>query len=184
MLPQVSEAGSSSILIAAPSVNGSMQGGSCLGPELLSQLAGLSLDAAELERNHPPSAPLPLSAQASRYLYRFEACVMTWASLVCMSQGIYFLAQSLCVHSWVHSANLEALQLHAACMGTCKLLCAELSINVQCMCKTEHKSDWPQEECMHHDSLCDLMTTLLLNTISPSAFIALISLSWVHLISL
>ena len=65
MLPQVSEAASPSVLTAALSVNGSMQGRSCLGPELLSQLAGLSLDAAELERNHPPFGPLPLCAQAS-----------------------------------------------------------------------------------------------------------------------
>lgn len=40
-----------------------MRGGSCLGPELLSQLAGLSLDSAELERNHPPPALLPSAAQ-------------------------------------------------------------------------------------------------------------------------
>ncbi|KAL0037503.1 hypothetical protein WJX77_000390 [Trebouxia sp. C0004] len=59
----VSEAASSSVLSAAPYVTGSMQGRSCLGPELLSQLAGLSLDAAELERNHPQCAPLPTSAQ-------------------------------------------------------------------------------------------------------------------------
>jgi hypothetical protein len=64
------------------------------------------------------------------------------------------------------------------------LLCAEPSINVQCMCKPEQKPDQFQEECMHEDLLSDSMTTLLLNTISPSASIALSSLSWVHLISL
>ncbi len=68
VLPQVSEAASSSVLTAAPFDSGSMEGRSCLGPELLSQLAGLSLDAAELERNHPPCAPLPTSAQASCHL--------------------------------------------------------------------------------------------------------------------
>ncbi|KAL0041911.1 hypothetical protein WJX79_008730 [Trebouxia sp. C0005] len=59
----VPEAASPSISTAAPFVNSSMQGKSCSGPELLSQLAGLSLDAAELERNHPPCPPLPITAQ-------------------------------------------------------------------------------------------------------------------------
>ncbi len=62
-------------------------------------------------------------------------------------------------------------------MGTCMLPCAEPAINVQRLCETEYTSDWLQEQCMHEDPLSDSMTTLLLNTISPSALIALISLS-------
>ena len=80
------------------------------------------------------------------------------------------------MQGWVHSAKREALPTAwSFCMGTCMLLCAEPSINVQCMCESEFKVDWLQEECMHEDSLSDAMTTLLLNTISPSALIALTS---------
>ena len=52
-------------LTQSPDATGSMQGRSCLGPELLSQLAGLDLDAAELQRNHPPINAVPSAAQAS-----------------------------------------------------------------------------------------------------------------------
>ncbi len=42
-----------------------MPGGSSLGPELLSQLAGLSLNAAELERNHPAPVHPPKLIQVT-----------------------------------------------------------------------------------------------------------------------
>lgn len=40
-----------------------MHSGSFLGPDLLSQLAELNLNAAELERNHPSPSPVPTACQ-------------------------------------------------------------------------------------------------------------------------
>lgn len=66
ILPQVAPTDDVALsLTQSPNATSSMQGRSCLGPELLSQLAGLDLDAAELQRNHPPMTAVLSAVQAS-----------------------------------------------------------------------------------------------------------------------
>ena len=117
----------------------SAAGGSCLGPELLSQLAALGINTAQLERDHPAPAAAESATQVANlsllYVPTRHAVIPGWIMAVFLSSQCN-LYQSCCLlpppsdlDAYTVACDVDAF---VVCLWDCGVQCSVDICKVKC----------------------------------------------------